>query len=1219
MEEKNKIPSPPPRSWPLRKKLLLFLLIIFLPGFGVIVSKGVKQRQAAILEAENKAFLLTESLAAQQAQLVTTTQTILTMLAERPEVQRLDAKACNRIFADLQRRYPFFTVFMAATPDGNVFADSISFGPTNLADRKYMKEIIATPAFTAGEYAIGKTSRQESIHFAYPVLDRNKNLIAVVIAGFNLSQFQRFVAKLNLPAGYAVVIADWKGLRLFRWPVDPRTPTGSPIVQSGLEQISGSQEYGFRDWESLDEAKRVYAFRQMRLREGLPPYLFVLVGIPKNHILHQADLQMLSNLLLLGGTALAAMALAWILGNKVLVKPLTNLVSATERFGAGDLKARTGLLYTSDELGKLAKSFDEMASLLERRNTERENAEEALHKVNAELRQNRQQLEDEVSRRTAQLRQSEAQLRRLHRALVTLSKCNEALVHATEEPVLLAKICEIIVDAGGYRMAWVTFIGEKPDDPLLPAAKAGFDEGYLASLNLTWAEVMRGVGAVGTAIQTGTPYVVRDIADNPKVAPWRDAARQRGYGSYIALPLLGASRGLGVLQIYASETDAFDQKEVELLKELADDLAYGIRSLRNEAERRRAEAAVRESEQRYHMLFARNPHPMWIYDMETLAFLEVNDAAVFHYGYSREEFLRMTIKDIRPPEEVPGILANVTKRDDGYDRNGAFRHCKKDGTIIHTEISRYAFVQDGRPVRLILANDVTERKRTEEELRRSEATLQLLVQNAPYGILRTASDGRVMDANPEIVNMLGYDSAAELLSVNLATAVYRKPEERAVLLERQRREGGFRKAEVGWKRKDGTPITVRISSHTYADAEGQLVSASFVDDVTEVRKLQEQLLQSQKLEAIGKLTGGIAHDFNNILMIINSYSEMALEKVDRQSPLRHSLEQISKAGDRAASLTRQLLAFSRKQARTPVVLNLATALSDLKEMLKRLIGEDVVLEVSLAKDIWSIQADPSQIQQVVFNLAVNARDAMPSGGKLTVRATNAELDDDFAQLHPGSKAGPCVALVVSDTGCGMSPEIQEHIFEPFFTTKEPGKGTGLGLSTVYGIVQQSDGCIIVESEPGKGTTFCIYLPRAGEPLPARKERVNAALARATVLVVEDEDPTREAIADYLQQNGFQVIAAASAQEALRRCEGTNEGVDVLLTDVVMPGMNGIDLARRFCAQHPQVRVVFMSGYTDDVLVRSGMSESEITLLPKPFRLPDLVGKLKGMLAGPAQS
>jgi PAS domain S-box-containing protein len=609
---------------------------------------------------------------------------------------------------------------------------------------------------------------------------------------------------------------------------------------------------------------------------------------------------------------------------------------------------------------------------------------------------------------------------------------------------------------------------------------------------------------------------------------------------------------------------------------------------------------------------------MWVFDVETLAFLEVNDAAVSHYGYSREEFLQMTTRELRPPEDVPVLLADIAESSDGYESAGIFRHRKKDGTIIYVDIARYEFVQDGRRMRLILANDVTERKQAEDKLRRSEQRYRELFENNLAAVFH-ASGAKLLDCNRAFCQMLGY-SREEMRALDLRT-LYRDLADREKGRELLYAHGKLTNYQIDLRRKDGRNITVLANLHLLSEgAREPRAVAGVMLEVTEAHRLQEQLAQSQKLEAVGKLSGGIAHDFNNILMIINSYSEIALGKTDAQSPLRGPLEQIRTASNRAASLTRQLLAFSRKQVMRPVAVQLDAVLDNLKEMLKRLIGEDISLEVSSTADLWWTKVDPSQIEQVIFNLAINARDAMPRGGRLSVRTANTELGKDFAQCHPGCSAGQYVVLTVSDTGCGIAPEIQPRIFEPFFTTKGPGIGTGLGLSTVYGIVKQSGGYISVESEPGQGATFCIYLPRTLE-LPAGKGTSVVGLAEApgtTILLVEDEDPVREAIAEYLKQNDFRIIAVSSAQQALHTCDGMDPNeIDVLLTDVVMPGMSGLDLAGQFRARHPQARVVFMSGYTDDVLVRSGMRPSHAALLTKPFRLPDLVSKLKEILAQPS--
>ena len=382
------------------------------------------------------------------------------------------------------------------------------------------------------------------------------------------------------------------------------------------------------------------------------------------------------------------------------------------------------------------------------------------------------------------------------------------------------------------------------------------------------------------------------------------------------------------------------------------------------------------------------------------------------------------------------------------------------------------------------------------------------------------------------------------------------------------------------------------------------------------RRLEEQLLQSQKMEAIGRLAGGIAHDFNNLLTIIQGYSAVALDTVEKHSPLYDDINEVNKAALRAAALTKQLLAFSRRQVLEPKVLNLNHLVSDMDRMLRRLIGEDVDLVTILEPTLESVRADPGQIEQTIMNLAVNSRHAMRQGGRLTIETANVELDDAYARIHEGVVAGTYVMLAVSDTGTGMDEETKRSIFEPFFTTKTPGEGTGLGLSMVYGFVKQSGGTIWVYSEPGKGSTFKIYLPRVeqrpnviSQPQPAKP-----ALGFETILVVEDEEGVRKLIASILVKNGYTVLQARDGNEALSLCEAHTDPIQLLFSDVVMPQMSGPELAVRLASLQPEMKVLFMSGYTDNPVVLHGIIDADMPFLHKPFTPAGLTEKVREVLA-----
>jgi two-component system, cell cycle sensor histidine kinase and response regulator CckA len=414
--------------------------------------------------------------------------------------------------------------------------------------------------------------------------------------------------------------------------------------------------------------------------------------------------------------------------------------------------------------------------------------------------------------------------------------------------------------------------------------------------------------------------------------------------------------------------------------------------------------------------------------------------------------------------------------------------------------------------------------------------------------------------------------------------------------------------------KDGRPILVEIAEHEI-EYGGRPAEFAVVSDVTVRRHLEEQLRQSQKMEAVGMLAGGIAHDFNNLLTIITGYSQLILNTLGPQDPNRHSAEQIIKAGDRAAALTRQLLAFSRRQVLQPRVLDLNKLVSSLGVMLQRLIGEDVELRLVLPADLGRVSADPGQIEQVLMNLAVNSRDAMPRGGVLTIETGHVMLDTQYTARHVAVKPGPYVLLAVSDNGTGMDKATRDRLFEPFFTTKSAGRGTGLGLSTVFGIVKQSGGSVDVYSEPGTGTTVKVYLPRIEQAAPAESERPRKPSVRGseTILVAEDDEMVRSLVRETLEREGYKVLAASDPLDARRIADTHGEGIQLLITDVVMPKLSGRELAGQLMARRPEMKVLYMSGYTDNAVINSGILQKEVAFLQKPFTPAALTEKVREVL------
>ncbi len=639
--------------------------------------------------------------------------------------------------------------------------------------------------------------------------------------------------------------------------------------------------------------------------------------------------------------------------------------------------------------------------------------------------------------------------------------------------------------------------------PPPPAGGSGAPGEYADEHGMRWIGAMEKIDGVPWSVWIGYP--------RPVVVAPAQAFLQRmtliaflvvAVGAVLARVVAARiTRPLGALSSAAEKIAAGDysgrvsiprQDEIGRLGDAFN--AMTVKLERDLAGREAAENALREREGSFRALFASNPLAMWVYDSNTLQFLEVNGVAIERYGYSRDEFLAMRITDIRPEEDIPRLIADLANPRQPWTHTRGWRHRLKSGQIIDVEVFSHVLTYGGHSAVLVVVQDVTER-----------------------------------------------------------------------------------------------------------------------------RRIEAQFLQSQKMEAIGQLTGGVAHDFNNLLTAILGYCDLLADALPAGTQGRADLQEIRKAGESAASLTSRLLSFSRKQIIEPKVLDLNAIVTETGRMLERIVGEDIAIELRLGADLGRVRADLGQIQQVLVNLVVNARDAMPAGGKLTIETDNIYLDEPYANTHLATTPGDYVVLVVSDTGVGMPPEVQAHVFEPFFTTKQAGKGSGLGLASVYGIVKQSGGSIWIYSEPGHGSTFKIYLPRLDAPLTVTAPpsgQVDAG-STATILVVEDNDAILSLTRRILEGAGFTLLSAASGAEALRTAEVHRRPIDLLLSDVIMPEQSGPALSIELQAMHPEMRVLYMSGYTDDAIVRHGIIESTTAFIQKPFSPDALLTKVRAVLAEPS--
>ncbi len=606
--------------------------------------------------------------------------------------------------------------------------------------------------------------------------------------------------------------------------------------------------------------------------------------------------------------------------------------------------------------------------------------------------------------------------------------------------------------------------------------------------------------------------------------------------------------------------------------------------------------------------------------------IEANDRATSAYGCTREELVGSQLRDLSDPQALDQFEADgrEVKRHESLVFETRHRH--KSGRVFPVEVSVRRIVVDGEIFRQSIIRDISERKAIEEQLRQTTETLKTAVEASPVAILTVSPEGIVTFWNRAAEQIFGWQ-AGEVVGHPLPIVPEGQREEARLLRQRILNGETFTGLELERVRKDGVRITVSLHAAALHDPNGQVTGyMAVLMDISERKraelaqsKLQGQLQQAQKMETVGRLAGGVAHDFNNLLTVINGYAELISSELDPDDPLRAALAEITRAGDRAAALTQQLLAFSRKQVIEPKLLSPNELVTDIGRMLRRLMGDDIEVVTILHPETGQILADAGQINQVLMNLAVNARDAMPAGGRLLIETSNADIEERYAEAHMEVQPGSYVGLGVSDTGAGMDAETRSHIFEPFFTTKPLGQGTGLGLSTVYGIVKQNGGWIWVYSEPGRGTTFKIYLPRVDRASAAPDESRSADFTlhgTETVLVVEDQQEVRRLALGALRSYGYQVLDAANGDEALDLCEQFPGPIHLLVTDMVMPGITGREVAGRLSALRPAMKTLYVSGYAASLIGDEGILNPNAAYLSKPFSPEALARKVREVLGTP---
>jgi len=982
---------------------------------------------------------------------------------------------------------------------------------------------------------------------------------------------------------------------------------------------------------------------------------------------------------------------------------------------------------------------------LRQENAERVRVQEALKKAKDELEVRVQERTGELAttvealqKEAATRKEAEQGLRRTARALKALSDCNQALMHAREESILLNEICRIIVEIGGYSVAWIGFAEEDESKTVRPMARWGVEEEDVEKLTVSCTDDERGRGPTGTAIRTGKMSIWRNSANDPIATSWREELTRYGIGSIISLPVVVEAQVIGAITIAAKEPDAFDEEELNLLEELAGDLSYGIETLSTRAARREAEEAAEraheewertfnaisdlimvldnqhkilrsnkamtdalgmteqevigkscfelvhgekeppafcphtqllkdgeehsaevleprlggifdvrvsplldengqvigsvhitrditeqkhkeeallESEERFRLTFQTSPDSININRLSDGLYLDVNDGFTAMTGYSKEEVIGKSSLELNiwhNPQDRQRLVESLQQA--GYIPNLESKFRFKDGTVVTGLMSARVIMLKGEPHIVSITRNIEEWRRTQDALRESEQRYRTLFEESMDGVYSVLRDGTITDANASFYKLFGY-TREEIIGKDIHE-LYFDPADREKFLEEIENKGSVKDYEVQFRKRDGTEVDCLLTSSVYFGQEGSITGyRGILRDLTLRKGLRRQLLQAQKMEAIGTLAGGIAHDFNNILQVVVGFSEIILMSKGKGDPGYEDLEKVLSAGKKGADLVQRLLTFSRKTEINPKPLNLNHQIQRVESILERTIPKIIRIDMRLADGLSAITADPTQIEQILMNLAVNARDAMPEGGTLILETSNVTLDDGYCNTHLGSKPGEYALLTVSDTGEGMDKITLQHIFEPFFSTKAAGKGTGLGLAMVYGIVKQHEGYITCYSEPGVGTTFKLYFPvteRQEESIVQREER-RLPSGSETILVVDDEDLVRDLAKRILGRAGYTVLAAANGREALQIYKKKRQGISLIVLDLIMPEMDGKHCLRELLNINPGARVLVASGYSANGPTKEALQGGAKGFVSKPFDMGQLLQAVRKVL------
>jgi len=813
----------------------------------------------------------------------------------------------------------------------------------------------------------------------------------------------------------------------------------------------------------------------------------------------------------------------------------------------------------------------------------------------------------------------------INRLLNMMNECNQILVRAENERALLEEICQIIIRDGGYRFVWIGFFDQAQANQLIPVVYKGLVGDQEGQLLDSIHCLIQNMPTILPSIRSGQPFLENNVSCQSAGVVIPSDAKKLGYASLVILPLLQGSQLCGVLAIYSAEVGAFEEKELKFLVDLAADLSFGLLSVRTRVNLKKAQEDLKDSQQMLQLVMDTIPIRLFWKD-KNFIYMGCNKAFAQDAGLnSPEEIVGKNDFELSWKKTAPLYRSDDTEiiRKNISKINYEEPQVRENGSSLWLRTTKIPLQnKQGEIIGLFGSyEDITEKKRAEEALRESERRYKMATTAAKIGVWDLNLETNQMYIDPILKVILGYNDDEitnrldEWIKLIHPEDVEKFKQEFDSVLQRKLSD-----LELSYRMVHREGSTKWIITRGRVVSEGSRKTGRMVGthmDITQQKEIEQerekmhaQLLQAQKMEAVGTLAGGMAHDFNNLLTTIRGFTDLSLQIVREKDPLQKNLKQIQKAVQLASNLTHQLLLFSRKQIMEPISLNINETIRNMLLLLERVIGEDIQIKTDFYPDLWRVYADEGNLEQVIMNLAVNSRDAMPKGGTIFIATNNMAIDKSQTEMIPRSRPGQFVRLTFSDTGTGMTQEVYQHLFEPFFTTKEQGKGTGLGLSVVYGIVTQHHGWINVTTELGKGTTFEIYLPasfvKSAKADKDQKSKITFQSKGEMVLVIEDEEGIRDFISTLLAEKGFKVFLAGNAQEALTFYSELKNEIRLLITDVILPDRSGLDIAKTMTAENPDLTVILCSGYAGDKCDREEIQKLGYFFLRKPFSMNELL-------------